>query len=226
MDNTGDFYSLNVGSIPASRTSLCNGGREAQCKGLQIPKTACSNHARCSKLNTIMKILCTGNPDSTSKQTIANGVRQVFPEADFAHPGTGYDLQFTTPESINFFKNQIIKYDVFLNCSYIKQCDQLMFAYHSFLHCKKPNYVINIGSSIEYEGVHTKHWQYRLDKLTLRDTSMEICSPEFSSTSLTCYGINDGIKHPAGLNVLHIAQTMKWILEQEFVVPIISMRAD
>ena len=22
-----------------------------QCKGLQIPKTACSNHARCSKLN-------------------------------------------------------------------------------------------------------------------------------------------------------------------------------
>jgi hypothetical protein len=27
---------------------LCNGGREAQCTGLQILKTACSNHARCS----------------------------------------------------------------------------------------------------------------------------------------------------------------------------------
>ena len=173
-----------------------------------------------------MKILCTGNPDSTSKQTIANGVQQVFPEADFAHPGTGYDLKFSTPGSINFFKNQIVNYDVFLNCSYIKQYDQLMFVYHSFLHCKKPNYVINIGSSMEYESVHTEHWQYRLDKLTLRDTSMKFCSTKFRSTSVTCFGINDGTKHPDGLNVLQSAQTMKWILEQDFAIPILAMRAE
>jgi hypothetical protein len=79
---------------------------------------------------------------------------------------------------------------------------------------------------MEYESVHTEHWQYRLDKLTLRDTSMRFCSPEFRSTSITCYGINDGVKHPEGLNILHIAQTMKWILAQEFIVPILAMRAD
>ena len=175
-----------------------------------------------------MKILCTGNPDSTTKQTIAHGVRQVFPEADFAHPGTGYDLRFLTPESIDFFKNQIKNYDVLLNCSYINQDQQLLFAYHSFYHYhyKKPNYVINIGSSVEYESVHIEYWQYRLDKLRLRDMSMQFGNPEFRSTCLTCYGINDGTKHPNGLNVLHIAQTIKWILDQEFIIPILTMRAD
>jgi hypothetical protein len=173
-----------------------------------------------------MKILCTGNPDSAIKQTIASGVRQIFPEADFAHPGTGYDLTFSTPESIDFFKNQIKEYDVLLNCSYIKQYDQLTFAYHSFLHCKKPNFVINIGSSVEYEGILTEHWQYRIDKLMLRDMSMKLCNTEFRSTSITCAGINDGMKHPSGLSVLHIAQTINWILGQEFAVPILAMCAD
>jgi hypothetical protein len=79
---------------------------------------------------------------------------------------------------------------------------------------------------MEYESVHTEHWQYRLDKLKLRDMSMKFCSPEFRSTCLTCFGINDGVKHPDGLNILHIAQTMKWILAQEFIVPILAMRAD
>ena len=172
-----------------------------------------------------MKILCTGNPDSTTKQTIAHGVRQVFPEADFAHPGTGYDLRFLTSKSIDFFKNQIKDYDVLLNCSYINQDQQLLFAYYSFFHCKKPNYVINIGSSMEYESVHVEDWQYRLDKLRLRDMSMKFCSPKFRSTCLTCFGINDGTKHPDGLNVLHIAQTIKWILAQEFTIPVLAMRA-
>jgi hypothetical protein len=173
-----------------------------------------------------MKILCTGNPDSTSKQTIANGVRQIFPEADFAHRGTGYDLTFTTPGSSDFFKNQIKNYDVLLNCSYIEQDKQLTFAHYSFVYCKKPNYVINIGSSMEYESILTQYWEYRLDKLRLRDMSMKFCRPEFRSTSLTCFGINDGVKHPTGLNVLHIAQTMKWILEQEFIIPTLAITND
>lgn len=173
-----------------------------------------------------MKILCTGNPDTQSKQTIASGVRQLFPEADFAHPGTGYDLKMPTARSQDFFKNQIVNYDVFLNCSYINQHEQLTFAYYSFMHCGKPNHVINIGSSVEYEGILTENWQYRIDKLTLRDTSMRFCSPEFRSTSITCYGINDGTKHPSGLRVLQIAQTIKWVLGQEFVIPILAISND
>ena len=173
-----------------------------------------------------MKILCTGNPDSPTKQTIANGMRQVFPEADFAHRGTGYDLSFATPEAYDFFKDQIRYYDVFLNCSNINQYEQLIYAHYSFMHCRKPNYVINIGSSMEYDGVLSEHWAYRQEKLKLRDTSIALCNPKFRSSSITCFGINDGVKHPAGLNVLHIAQATKWILEQEFVVPILALRAD
>ena len=42
-------YTQNVGSSSLSRpTKQRNGGREVQCKGLQIPKTAGSNPARCS----------------------------------------------------------------------------------------------------------------------------------------------------------------------------------
>lgn len=40
----------DVGSSPTPGTKQCNGGREAQCKGLQIPKAAGSNPARCSRL--------------------------------------------------------------------------------------------------------------------------------------------------------------------------------
>ena len=39
-----------AGSNPATQTSLCSGGREAQCNGLQIRKTVSSNLTRYSSL--------------------------------------------------------------------------------------------------------------------------------------------------------------------------------
>jgi hypothetical protein len=53
MDRMPCFELGDVGSIPAGPAN-CNGGREAQCTGLQILKTACSNHARCSNLKDPM----------------------------------------------------------------------------------------------------------------------------------------------------------------------------
>ena len=42
---------LVVGSIPTLGANTRNGGREAQCKGLQILQAAGSNPARCSKVD-------------------------------------------------------------------------------------------------------------------------------------------------------------------------------
>jgi len=39
-----------AGSNPATQTSLCSGGRVAQCVGLQTRKTVSSNLTRCSNL--------------------------------------------------------------------------------------------------------------------------------------------------------------------------------
>ena len=44
-------------SSATASTLLCNGGREAQCNGLQIRKTAGSNPARCSRQKEDMYIV-------------------------------------------------------------------------------------------------------------------------------------------------------------------------
>lgn len=44
-----------------------------------------------------MKILCSGNP---RHKTIASGVHQIYPHANFASTTTGYDLRFWEHESV------------------------------------------------------------------------------------------------------------------------------
>lgn len=173
-----------------------------------------------------MKILCTGNPDHTEKKTIAAGVKEIFTNVDFACRNTDYNLEFSDNEQLEYFRKNICNYDVFLNCSSVNQYWLLQEAKASFDTYGKPCKVVNIGSSIEFEGVFNQHHEYRLEKNRLRDLSLFLTEPKFQSTHLICFGINDGVKHPNGLTVLQIAKTIKWILDQEIQVPILCIRAD
>jgi hypothetical protein len=67
-----------------------------------------------------MNILCSGNPNHT---TVARAVKKSFPLATFASRATGYD--FTTSESDDLFKKNIINYNAFINSSYIQPGVQL-----------------------------------------------------------------------------------------------------
>ena len=52
-----------------------------------------------------MKILCSGNPQH---QTVANGVKQIYPEADFASRATGFDLRFCLKE-VNYTLEMLLQ---------------------------------------------------------------------------------------------------------------------
>ena len=94
------------------------------------------------------KILCTGNPND---YTIARAVKQVFPDADFASRATGYDLRMWEHSTEDFFKENIVKYNVLINSAFISNgAQQKILEITSSLWTT--GHIFNIGSSAEYEG--------------------------------------------------------------------------
>jgi hypothetical protein len=62
------------------------------------------------------KILCTGNPND---YTVARAVKQIFPNADFACRSTGYDLRMWNPTDEEYFKKNIVNYNILINSSFV-----------------------------------------------------------------------------------------------------------
>jgi hypothetical protein len=167
------------------------------------------------------KILCTGNPDH---QTVASGVRVVFPDADFACRQTGYDLRMWSQESEKHFRDHIRQYNVLINSSFISNGAQqkiLEIAREEWT-C---GHVINIGSTAEYQGRHSDIPQtYCIQKRALRDLSISLNSHKFKTTHITAGGLNDGkIGHEDWLDVIEVAKIIKFVLESSVSIPIIGI---
>lgn len=167
-----------------------------------------------------MKILCTGNP---KHNTVARSVKKYFPTADFACRETGYDLRMWDKESEEFFKNNIINYNVLINSSFISLGAQLKIL-NLTADLWDMGHIINIGSTSEYAGRDSAFGMYSIDKKSLRDRSMQLNSNSLKTTHITAGGLNDGKpEHQTWLDIDNIALTIEWILRQPFSIPIIGV---
>lgn len=167
-----------------------------------------------------LKILCTGNPDHI---TVARSVKKYFPTAEFACRQTGYDLRMWDTKSEDFFKKNIMKYNVLINSSFISLGAQLKIL-NLTADLWETGYIINIGSTSEYAGRDSKFGMYSIDKKSLRERSLQLNSKKLKTTHIISGGLNDGkIEHQNWLDIDNIALTIKWILKQPFSVPIIGI---
>lgn len=170
-----------------------------------------------------MKILCTGNPN---KPTLAKSIKKTFDNVDFASTSTGWDLRMWDQNSENYFRNNIKKYDVLINSSFICNGGQMKILNITFEEHINPIHVINIGSTTEYLGRKSSYGIISIDKRALKERSMQLNlqNETFKSTHLTLGGLNDGQPgHENWLNMDHIAETIDWILRRPFNVPLIGI---
>jgi hypothetical protein len=168
----------------------------------------------------MIKILCTGNPVD---YTIARAVKEIFPEADCAARATGYDLRMWEPADEEFFCNNIVKYNVLINSSFISSGAQLKILELTKQHWKV-GHVFNIGSTAEYEGRNSFFPEYSIQKRALRDTSLSLNSRYFKTTHMTVGGLID--MKPGNENALEpiqVAKIIKWILDSNINIPIIGV---
>lgn len=168
------------------------------------------------------RILCTGNP---THRTVASGIKQLFPNADFACRTTGYDLTMWESSTENHFRSNIMNYNVLVNSSFIANgAQQKILEVTKECWKDRIGYVFNIGSTAEYETRNSFLPHYSVQKRALRDMSMALCSDTFRTTHLTVGGLNDGKpEHTDWLDPLSVAETIKWILSLDISIPIIGV---
>lgn len=160
-----------------------------------------------------MKILCTGNPTDG----IAKSLQQIYPDTMFISRSNGYD--FTTEDGIEKFKALLPEYNVFINHSQLVgdlQRQLLTFASQEWA----AGHVINIGSVMEF-----KKWEWiepaaAEEKRLLRDLSLELSSEHFKTTHLIVGGLQSCNNDPLRIHTDRVAETIKWILENENHVPL------
>jgi hypothetical protein len=165
-----------------------------------------------------LKILCTGNPNTAA---IAQAIKQILPQTDFASRSTGYDLRMWNPADEDYFRKNISNYNVLINSSFISNGAQ-----QKILEITKEvwsvGHVFNIGSTAEYEGRNSYLPHYSIQKRALRDLSLSLCSNKFRTTHITVGKLND-IKNTMYLDPIHIAKAIKWVLENEVNIPILGI---
>lgn len=173
------------------------------------------------------KILCSGNPNN---MTVARGIKQFFPTAEFASRNTGYDLRLWSIDDELHFKNKIIEYNVFINSSFISNGAQqklLETTRNAWQSHNIVGYVINIGSTAEYEGRNTNlPYEYCVQKRALKELSLMYNSNTFKTTHITIGGINDGQPgHENWISVYDIASIIKYVIDhnQQPTAPHISI---
>ena len=168
----------------------------------------------------MFKILCTGNPID---YTIARAVKEIFPTADFASRATGYDLRMWEPADEEFFCNNIVKYNVLINSSFISSGAQLKIL-ELTKQKWKVGHVFYIGSTAEYEGRNSFFPKYSIEKRALRDTSLSLNSRYFKTTHMTVGGLNDMKPgNETALEPIQVAKTIKLILDSNINIPIIGV---
>jgi hypothetical protein len=172
-------------------------------------------------------ILCTGNPNHN---TVASAVKKIFSDVEFASRATGYDLRFWDTGSEAHFREQIKKYNILINSSFICGGGQLALletTHQVWAENNISGHIINIGSTAEWLGSDSVYGIYSIQKRALRDRSLQLNGKnKIRTTHLIAGGLNDGgTGHENWLDLVHIATTIKWILTNPFQTPLIEIQA-
>jgi hypothetical protein len=167
------------------------------------------------------RILCTGNPKDRG---IAQSISKIFPNADFVSRSNGFDLSFPSIDIEKKFRDKIQQYNVFINNAYIDYGCQERLLKIVREEWTEGN-VFNIGTLEEYERWAWKEPAYTEEKRKLRDLGLSIFDEKFRSTHIVVGGFQ--ALTPGSSNTMdsiHIAESIKWILESPFEVPIIGIQ--
>jgi len=175
-----------------------------------------------------MKILCSGNPEH---KTIASGIKQIYPDAEFASRATGYDLCFWEHESETYFRNQMIDYDVFINASWLSKWGQhqlLEITHEVWSENRIKGHIINIGSIAELSGVRDDlgyQGPYSIQKSTLRQLSIYYNRKnDIKCTHVVVGGLNNGKPGTEEfIDPREIAETIRYALENSSNIPLLSI---
>jgi len=158
-------------------------------------------------------VLCTGNPE---RESIANGVKQLYPDATFIHKSNDYNLKDMTIEELQKVKDVMSKHNCFINASYIDKGVQTELL-NLYFESVKMGEVFNIGSTHEYDGL-SKDQDYVASKTELRAKSLELNNFRINTTHII-------LGHKETITPIRIAQLIKWITEQEMKYPILGFDA-
>lgn len=171
-------------------------------------------------MNNKFKILCTGNPDDVG---LAQSMRLIFPTTSFISRTNGYDFFDTNTE--HKFRGLLKNYNVFINYSWVGcgiQENLLRIVAEEWT----AGHVINIGSTNEDNSILARtEPEYTKDKLKLRSTSLELNNEHFKTTHVVVGGFQaTSAGSKLNMDPINIANTIKWVLEQDFEIPIIGVQ--
>lgn len=162
-----------------------------------------------------MKIFCTGNP---VRKTIAYALG-----ADLnASLSSGWN--FTMSETIIRFRKSIQQYNVFVNSAYIAPGIQetLMNECHAeWTKINTRGHIINVGTTLENTNDSS---QYVQSKRNLKYRSLQLSDETGISGVKTTYILLGGLG-PDGCNTKDVVQTMLWIIDQPFRVPLMQIES-
>lgn len=154
------------------------------------------------------KILCTGNPDNPNE--LASGIQQVFPNADFISRTSGFNLDMSDYDNRIKFQEKIKEYNTFINLSYIKQGNQVELLRLVQSQWKFGD-IVNIGSVSDQLDT-----EYGLDKKQLKETSLHLNSYRLKTSYVSLGTVNPQA----------VGELVKWILDSEFIIPIIGYESE
>lgn len=166
----------------------------------------------------MFKIICTGNPEDRG---IAMAMKKLFPETTFISSRLGYDL--SKDEGIEKFKKELLTHNVLINSAQVMpgiQLKVLQIAREIWT----SGHVFNIGSICEFE-----QWEHidplcTAEKLELRRAGLDMFSKEFKTTHVVTGGFQSLDSHSDNkMDPIHIAKVIKFALEFEKHIPIISV---
>jgi short-subunit dehydrogenase len=162
-----------------------------------------------------MKIFCTGNP---ARKTIAYTLG-----ADVnASLSTGWD--FTDTDTIARFKESIQQHNVFVNSAYIAPGIQEVLMNECHAEWTRTNirgHIINIGTTLENTNDSSHYTQ---SKRNLKHRSLQLSDETGIYGVKTTYMILGGLG-PDGCSTENVVQTILWILNQPYRIPLIQIES-
>jgi hypothetical protein len=170
----------------------------------------------------MVNILCTGNPNDVG---VAQAIRLLYPNTAFMSRTNGYDFFEFNDATEKSFRENLKKYNVFINYSWVAigvQTKLLNIVAEEW----KTGHVINIGSTNEDNEILARSEpEYTNDKLKLRRVSLELNNEHFKTTHVVVGGFQaTSVGSKLNMDPINIANTIKWVLEQDFEIPIIGVQ--
>ena len=172
-------------------------------------------------------ILCSGNPNKIS---IAQAIREIYPDTCFLCRSTGYDV--TCDTGLDFFEKNITDHTVFINSSYIApgvQLKLLDLACKTWMQHDIKGHVISIGTTAEW-NTDTQHKEYKESKTQLRLRSLELNEQTGITGVKTTYiilgGLDTGDKDTGEYpTTASVAQAIDWVLKYPNRVPLLQIES-